>query len=188
MTRRAISPRLAIRIFLNTQGWLVRTTTARLTALLAADYVRIAKLTADSGLTAKKGRQGAEADLCARSADCLPLFGPRRLHRFLFHSVPRGIARRRDSLRAKREFRGIGRCKQRVVERDDTLLVPVHQRLIEALHAVGYRAILDQLRDAHRLAHVAHLVADRLGIYENLCGGGPGLLLRTAKQAERNDH
>src|SRR5258705_11293940 len=87
---------------------------------------------------------------------------------FLLDGIPRGIARPRDTLNTKRKLRRIGGREQSIVVRDDALLVPVHQRLIEALHAVRHRSFPDQLRNVERLGHVADLIAHRLGVDENL--------------------
>src|SRR5204863_383876 len=100
---------------------------------------------------------------------------------------PRCIARRANPLRAQRELGRIGRREQSIVVSDDALLVPVHQRLIEALHAVGHRAVSDQLADVERAGHIAHLIAHGLGVHQNFGGGHAALLVGAPHQSQRDD-
>ena len=66
-------------------------------------------------------------------------------------------------------------------------MVPVHQRLIEALHAVWHRAFLDQLRNVERFGHVADLLPHRFGVHKNLDRGHTPFLVGPAHEAHRDD-
>ncbi len=66
-------------------------------------------------------------------------------------------------------------------------MVPVHERLIEALHPVGDAAFLDQGRNVEGLGHVANLVAHRLGIDQYFGGRDSSLLVGATNETQRND-
>src|SRR5258706_1696908 len=129
MTRSAISPRLAIKTFLNTSA---------------------------SGL---------------RSA-----FEPR----------PRGVARAGHALHAQRELAGARREEHRALIGDDALRVPLHERLVEALHPVLHGAFLDEVRNVQDVRHVADLIAHRLRIDEHLTCGNPAGLVGAGHEAHRH--
>src|SRR5665647_75007 len=96
MTRSAISPRLAIRIFLNIQS-AVR---ARLT-------------------------DGSLRDV-------------------LLEVVPAGVARAGHALHLQRELARARRVEERALVGDHALRVPVHERLVEGLHAVLHGAVANE--------------------------------------------
>ncbi len=66
-------------------------------------------------------------------------------------------------------------------------MVPVHERLIEGLHPVGDTALLDQVRNVERLGQVANLVADRLGVDQDLRRRHSPLLVGATNEAQRDD-
>src|SRR5688500_9665926 len=77
----------------------------------------------------------------------------------LLERVPALVARARDPLDPKRELRGTRRVVHRALVRDDALLEPLHQGLVERLHPVLHRAFLDEVRNVERRLHVPDLVA-----------------------------
>src|SRR5687767_1202401 len=105
----------------------------------------------------------------------------------LLESAPARVARAGHALHAQRELARVRRVEDRALVRDDALRVPVHQRLVEALHPVLDRALLDQVRDVERLRHVADLVADRRRVDEHLGGGDAARLVGARHEAERDD-
>src|SRR5687768_14296833 len=105
ITRSAISPRFAIRTFLNIQG---------------------------------RYRRGRSLLLLERA--------------------PALVARSSNTLHTKREFRRTAGVEHGTLVRDDALRIPLHQRLVEGLHAVLDRAFLDEVRNVERFLHVANLI------------------------------
>src|SRR5665647_1148396 len=98
--------------------------------------------------------------------------------------VPPGIARTGNSLNAKREFARVRCVVKCVLVRDDSLLVPVHQRLIEALHSVLHSSFGDQLRDVERLGHVADVLANCRGVHEDLRGRNAARFVGARNEAQ----
>src|SRR6185437_565688 len=127
ITRIAISPRLAIRTFLN--------------------------------MRARDRSEGGERS-CAVSAAGV-----------LFESRPRIVARALDALRAQGELARVRRVEHRVLIGHHAARIPLHERLIEALHAVLHRALLDEIGNVERFRHVPDLIADRSSVDQDLAGG-----------------
>src|SRR3954470_17548462 len=57
------------------------------------------------------------------------------------------VRRRVDTGGAQRELARISRVEERALVRDHPVFVPLHQRLVERLHAVRHRAGRDQVGD-----------------------------------------
>ena len=88
--------------------------------------------------------------------------------RCLLEPVPARVARPGHALHAKRKLARVARVEERALVRDDALRVPLHERLVEALHAVLDRAFLDQIRDVERRVEVTDLLAHGGGVDEHL--------------------
>ena len=99
----------------------------------------------------------------------------------------RRVARARDALHPQRELARVGRVEQRALVRDDALRVPLHERLVEALHAVLHGAFLDQVGNVERLVHVADLVAHRGGVDQHFARGDAARLVGARHEAQRDD-
>src|SRR6476661_10493943 len=81
---------------------------------------------------------------------------------------PARVAGPGHALHAQRELAGARGVEHGALVRDDPLRVVAHQRLVEALHPVLHRPLLDEIRKVERLVHVPDLVARRLGVDEPL--------------------
>src|SRR5688572_5745053 len=101
--------------------------------------------------------------------------------------VPRRVAGPCNSLDSQRELAWVRRVIQGVLVRDDALLVPVHERLVEALHAVLDGSLGDELGDVQRFRHVADVVAHRGSVDQNLGGRHAARLVRARNEAQRHD-
>ena len=81
---------------------------------------------------------------------------PRALER-----LPCLVARGLDALEPEAELVRIGAVLQRLLHRDVTVRQELHERLIEALHAVGGDALANRLRDERRLFRIDNILPDR---------------------------
>src|SRR5215208_4741958 len=103
----------------------------------------------------------------------------RRLRiRIAFEARPGRVARTSDALDPKRELRRTGRVEHGALVRDHSARVELHQRLVEALHAVLHRALFDQIRNVEGLFHVANVVAHRRGVDQDFRGGDSARAVR----------
>src|SRR5688572_16233178 len=69
---------------------------------------------------------------------------------FLVESGPRLIARAGNALHVQRELGRARRIEQGAFVRDDALPVPLHQRLVERLHAILHRSLFDEVGNVER--------------------------------------
>src|SRR3954454_2755563 len=144
ITRSAISPRLAIRTFLN----MPRPRDRRSEHL---------------------GRQIERLRRCFFGGDLVELPIRGRLH----------------AGNAKGELVGVGGVEQRAFVRDQSVLEPLHQRLIEGLHPVGYRTLGDQIGNVKGLLDVAYIVRHCRGVDQHLRSGNSAPAVGPGHQAER---
>src|ERR1700687_5259272 len=77
-----------------------------------------------------------------------------------FEIIPLAVARRRDAAQLELEVAGVGGGLQRLVARDQVVLVERHQRLIERLHAIRRVTLCDNLAQIARLLLVGNIFAD----------------------------
>src|SRR5262245_53751570 len=78
----------------------------------------------------------------------------------LLEAVPGLIAGSLDATQAQRQLVRIGADAQRFVDVDRAVRHQLHERLVEALHAVLDDTLLDRLPDERRLVGVADVLAD----------------------------
>src|SRR5687768_6891494 len=102
-------------------------------------------------------------------------------------SVPARIARPGYALDAEGELARVAGIEQRTLVRDDAPRVPLHERLVETLHAVLRRPLLDEVGDVQRGVEVADLLADRGGVDQHLGRRDSARPVAARHEAERND-
>src|SRR5688572_3484705 len=166
MTRSAISPRFAIRTFLNT----------------GAPRGRRSFHCVQNPLKHVRASRSPVRGFASRACRVM---GSRL--RVRLEARPAVVARASHALHPQRELARAGGIEHRAFVGDDTLRIVMHERLVETLHPVLNRAFLDQVGDVQRLVHVADLIADGLRVHEHLAGGDATRLVRTRYEAERDD-
>jgi len=77
--------------------------------------------------------------------------------------------------------------EDRALVADDPLLVPVEQRLVEALHAVLHRALRDEIGNAQRLGEIAHVLLHRRRIDQHFGRGHPTIAVFARHEPQRHD-
>ena len=98
----------------------------------------------------------------------------------------RAVGGRVDARHPERELARVGRVEQRALVGDHAVLEPLHQRLVERLHAVGHRALGDQVGDVERLLDVADVVRHRRGVDQHLARRHPAPAVGARHQAQRH--
>src|ERR1019366_10804795 len=73
----------------------------------------------------------------------------------LLEVVPARVARAGHALHLQRELARARGVEEGALVGDDALRVPVHERLVEGLHAVLHRAVADEVWNVQRFVEVA---------------------------------
>src|SRR5215212_4285970 len=146
MTRSAISPRLAMRTFLNTGAPRSRHVSDLPQELL--DHVA----------ASRSPVRGFASRACRFMGSGL---------RVRLEARPAVVARAGHPLHSQCELALAGGIEHVALVGDDPLRIVMHERLVEALHSVLDRALLDQVGDVEGLFHVADLVAHGLRVDEH---------------------
>src|SRR5436190_21482285 len=150
MTRSAISPRLAICTFLNTDA-----------PRGGRPFVVAQDLLEHDG-SSRSPLRGFASRACRVMGSGL---------RVRLEARPAVVARASHPLHPQCKLARAGGVEAGALVRDDALRIVMHQRLVEALHPVLDRSFLDQVGDVEGLLHVADLVAHGLRVDQHFAGG-----------------